>query len=99
MKSASVADVEAHFKELLKAAAAGPVVVRRKGRAVAAIVAIADEEEAEQLLMAHSPRLQAIVAKSRKEIRAGDVLSHEEFWAKVESSRKTNGSGRKKKDA
>lgn len=52
-----------------------------------------------QSFTAHSPRLQAIVAKSRKQIRAGDVLSHEEFWTKVEASRKTNGSGRKKKDA
>ncbi|HUG91686.1 MAG TPA: hypothetical protein VML55_12675, partial [Planctomycetaceae bacterium] len=37
--------------------------------------------------MAYSPRLQAILEKSRQQIRAGDVLSHDEFWADVEGSR------------
>jgi hypothetical protein len=54
---------------------------------VAVIVGVQDEDEIERLLMAYSPRLQAILEASRKQIREGDVLSHEEFWEEVESSR------------
>jgi antitoxin (DNA-binding transcriptional repressor) of toxin-antitoxin stability system len=75
------------------------LVVTRNGRPVAVIVGVADEDEAERLLMAYSPRLQAVVEKSRKQIRDGDVLSHEEFWAEVAASRAAQRRRRKRKPA
>ena len=99
MKRASVADIKSHFNDFLKATEAGPVVVTRNGKPVAVILGIQDEEALERLLMAHSPRLQAIVEASRKEIREGKVLSHEEFWAGVEASRPSKTRGRKRKPA
>jgi hypothetical protein len=44
----------------------------------------------------HSPRLQAILKESRKQIREGEVLSHEEFWTEVEASRTSKQRGRKR---
>jgi hypothetical protein len=64
---------------------------------VAVIVGIQDEDEIERLLMAYSPQLQAILEASRKQIREGDVLNHEEFWAEVETSRTSKGRGQKRK--
>ena len=87
MKIASVAEIKSQFSAFLKASEAGPVVVTRNGRPVAVIVGVQDEDEIERLLMAYSPQLQAILEESRKQIREGDVLSHEEFWAEVEASR------------
>ena len=87
MKIASVAEIKSQFSAFLKASEAGPVVVTRNGKAVAVIVGVQDEDEFEQLLMAYSPRLQAILEASRKQIREGEVLCHEEFWAEVEASR------------
>jgi prevent-host-death family protein len=87
MKIASVAEIKSQFSAFLKASEAGPVVVTRNGKAVAVIVGVHDEDEIERLLMAYSPRLQAVLEASRKQIREGDVLSHEEFWAEVEASR------------
>lgn len=87
MKIASVAEIKSQFSAFLKASEAGPVVVTRNGRPVAVIVGVQDEDEIERLLMAYSLRLQAILEKSRKQIREGEVLSHEEFWAEVEASR------------
>ena len=78
MKIASVAEVKSQFSAFLKATAAGPVVVTKNGRPVAVIVGVQDDDEVEQLLMAHSPRLQAIVEASRKQIRDGDVLTHDQ---------------------
>src|SRR5438309_681582 len=59
----------------------GPVVITRNGRAVAVLIGIQDEDEIERLLMAYSPQLRAILDKSRQQIREGQYLSHEEFWA------------------
>src|SRR5262249_45379469 len=97
MKIASVAEIKSQFSAFLKASAAGPVVVTRNGRPVAVIVGVQDEDEIERLLMAYSPRLQAILEKSRKQIREGDVFGHEEFWAEVEASRASKPGGRKRK--
>src|SRR5262245_58872275 len=88
MRIASVAEVKSQFSAYLKASEVGPVVVTRNGRPVAAIVGIHDDDEVERLLMAYSPKLQAILNASRKQIREGDVLSHDEIWAEVASSRK-----------
>lgn len=87
MRIASVAEIKSQFSSFLKASEAGPIVVTRNGRPVAVIVGVQDEDEIERLLMAYSPRLQAILEASRKQIREGDVLGHEEFWREVKASR------------
>ncbi len=46
---------------------------------------------------AYSPRLQAILEKSRKQIQEGEMLGHEEFWAEVEASRASKQRARKRK--
>jgi prevent-host-death family protein len=87
MKIASVADVKAQFSVFLKSSESGPILVTRNGRPVAVLVGLHDEDEIERLLMEHSPDLRAILEKSRKQIREGQCLSHEEFWAQFEVSR------------
>ena len=98
MRIASVAEIKSQFSAFLKASEGGPVVVTRNGRPVAVIVGVQDEEEIERLLMAYSPRLQAILEKSRKQIREGNVLNHEEFWAEVAASRRPRRRGRKREN-
>ncbi len=97
MRIASVAEIKSQFSSFLKANAAGPIVVTRNGRPVAVIVGVQDEDEIERLLMTYSSRLQAILETSRKQIREGDVLSHEEFWGEVEASRAGKRPGGKRK--
>jgi prevent-host-death family protein len=87
MKIASVAEVKAQFGSFLNASEKGPVVVTRNGKPVAVIVGVHDDDEIERLLMAYSPRLQAILEESRKQIREGDALSNDEFWAEVKANR------------
>ena len=84
MKIASVAEVKSKFSAFLKASEGGPVVVTRNGKAVAVLVGVQDEEEIERLLMAYSPRLRAIMDRSRKQIAEGAGIGHESFWAKIE---------------
>jgi prevent-host-death family protein len=99
MRIASVAEIKSQFSAFLKASESGPVVVTRNGKAVAVLVGVHNDEEIEHLLMAYSPRLQAILEASRKQIREGEVLSHEEFWAEVQASRAARQRGSKRKAA
>jgi prevent-host-death family protein len=85
MKIASVADVKAHFSEYLKASEEGPVIVTRNGRPVAVLLGIQDEDEIERLIMAHSPRLRAILEAAHRRIEAGQGIEHEEFWRQVDA--------------
>jgi prevent-host-death family protein len=85
MKIASIADVKTHFSAYVKASGQGPVVVTRNGKPVAVLLAVSDEEELERLMMAHSPRLQAILNAARQRVEAEKGIPAEEFWKKVEA--------------
>ena len=84
MKVASVADVKAHLSAYLtECAQEGPVVITRDGEAVAVLVVPVDEDDLERLVLARSPRFQALLNKSRQSIKAGRGLSRDEFWRAV----------------
>ncbi len=96
MKIAPVAEIKARFSSYVDATKEGPVVVTRNGRPVAVLVAAEGDEEVEDLLLAHSPRLRRILDTSRQQIAEGAGLSHAEFWRRVEGparSRKPRRSG------
>ena len=86
MKIASVADVKARLSAYLKEAQEGPVIVTRNGKAVAVLVAVTDEDELERLVLAHSPRFQALLDKSRRQIEETGGIPHDVFWRDVEAA-------------
>ena len=83
MKIASVADVKARLSAFLKESERGPVVVTRNGKAVAVLLAVADDDELERLILAHSPKFQAILDKSRRQIAESGGIPHDKFWRDV----------------
>ncbi|MHB1422873.1 MAG: type II toxin-antitoxin system Phd/YefM family antitoxin [Gemmataceae bacterium] len=85
MKIVSVADLKAHLSAYLVAAEQNPVVITRNGKPVAVLVHAGDEEDLERLIMAHSPKLQAILDAARQRFRAGEGIPHETFWQEVEA--------------
>ncbi len=96
MKIASVADIKARLSAYLKVSQEGPVVVTRNGKAVAVLLAVADEDELERLLLAHSRKFQALLAASRRQIEQKGGVAHDQFWREVESeSRETIGKTKK----
>ncbi len=91
MKIASVADVKAKLSAYLKETQRGPVIVTRNGKAVAVLLAVTDEDELERLVLAHSPKFQAILDTSRRQIEKTGGIRHEDFWREVEAeNRKKN---------
>jgi prevent-host-death family protein len=97
MKMASVADVKAHLSSYLKESREGPVVVTQNGKAVAVLLAVTDEDELDRLLLAYSPKFQALLDKSRRQIEETGGIPHEEFWRQVEEeSRKDSRMGKRR---
>jgi prevent-host-death family protein len=96
MKTASVAEVQARLGAYLKQTQEGPVILTRKGKPVAVLLAVTDEDELERLVLAHSPKFQAILEKSRRQIEETGGIPHDEFWREVEAeSREDAGKGKR----
>ena len=101
MKIVSVAEVKARLSAYLEASATGPVVVTRNGKAVAVLLGVHDDDELERLLLAHSPKLRAILDAADRRIDAGAGIDHDKFWQEVESAnrpRAGKGGGRKRRN-
>src|SRR5438046_4522232 len=90
MKIASVADVKAKLSAYLKETQRGPVIVTRNGKPVAVLLAVTDEDELERLVLAHSPKFQAILDKSRRQIDEMGGIPHEEFWRQVDAENRAD---------
>jgi prevent-host-death family protein len=94
MKIVSVANIKARLSAYLKECEEGPVVVTRNGKAVAALLAVTDDDELERLVLAHSRKFQALLNKSRRQIEETGGIPHEQFWREVKAERRKAAGGR-----
>src|SRR5260370_41377000 len=85
MKMAAVADVKARLSAYLKESQEGPVVVTRNGKAVAVLLAVTDDDELERLVLAHSPKFQALPDKSRRQIEETGGIPPDQVWREVQA--------------
>lgn len=83
MRIASVADIKAKFSGYLRESQDGPVVVTRNGKAVAVLLAVSDDDELERLVLAHSPKFQQMLNRSRRQIEKTGGIPHDKFWREV----------------
>jgi prevent-host-death family protein len=93
MKIAPLADVKARLSAyLVECETDGPVLITRNGKVAAILLAPKDDEDLERLVLAHSRRFLALLENSRRSIKAGKGVSHNEFWKTVAQRHKANGS-------
>lgn len=100
MKIASVAQVKARLSAYLKASAAAPVIVTEKGKPVAVLLGVNDDEELERVIFAHSRNLNAVLGAADRRIEEGRGVGHEDFWKRIRLStraREVNGSKKKRR--
>ena len=100
MKIAALADVKAHLSAYLdQCENEGPVIITRNGRPAAVLLAPKDRDDLERLILAHSRRFQSLLSRSRRSIKAGKGVSHDEFWKTVARRKQVKRSteGRKSK--
>ena len=60
-----------------------PEVITHNDKAVAVLLAPADDDGLQGLLLARSLRFQSLLARSRESIKQGKGLSQEDFWKAV----------------
>ena len=84
MKIAPLADVKARLSAYIdQCESNGPIVITRNGKPVAVLLAPANDDDLERLILAHSPRFQAFLENSWKKIKDGKGLSSNAFWKAV----------------
>jgi prevent-host-death family protein len=77
-----VAEAKARLSEYLKASETELVIVTRRGQPTAVLLSLTDDE-LEDLILARSPKMRAILEKSWTDIQAGQGISHEDFWQQL----------------
>ena len=85
MKITPVAKMKAHLSAYLKESENGPIIVTKNGKPVAVLLGITDEEEIERLVLAYSPRFQAILTHGRQQIQKTGGIAHNDFWQEIET--------------
>ncbi len=81
MKIAALADVKAHLSAYVdECENEGPVIITRNGKAAAVLLAPKNNEDLARLILAHSRRFQSLLGQSRRSVKAGKGVSHDEFW-------------------
>ncbi len=81
MKTATATQVKARFESYLKQSESAPVIVTKRGKPVAMLVAVEAESNVEDT--AWTPHLQKILDDARRRIAAGEGIPHDEFWKQI----------------
>ena len=85
MKIISVADAKAKLSQYLdEAASAGPVVITRNGKTAGVLIAPNNDDDLERLLLAYSPKFQAMLEQGRVQAKTGKTVPFDAFWQEAE---------------
>jgi prevent-host-death family protein len=91
MKIISVADAKAKLSQYLdEAASTGPVVITRNGKTAGVLIAPRNDDDLERLLLAHSPKFQAMLEQGRAQAKAGKTVPFDAFWQEAERRQTEN---------
>lgn len=85
MNIAPLADVKARFSAYINQLQTSPVIVTKNGKPVAVMIGISDEDDLERILLAVSPKFQALLDKAEKRIQEIGGISHDDLWAQIEA--------------
>ena len=84
MRIASVADVKTHFSAYTEKCKDGPVIVTKRGRPVAVLVSMLEDDELEHFILAHTPRFHRLLDAAKERIQQTGGVKHNDFWASLE---------------
>ncbi|RLC75268.1 MAG: hypothetical protein DRJ03_30530 [Chloroflexi bacterium] len=86
MRIAPVADVKTHFSAYIEKCKDGPVIVTKRGRPVAVLVSMLEDDELERFILAHTPRFRRLLDAAEERIRQTGGMKHDDFWALLETT-------------
>jgi len=85
MNIAPLTDVKARFSAYIKKTQTEPVIVTKNGRPVAVLLGIKDPDDLERILLAYSPKFQAMLDAAERRIQETGGMNHDDLWALVEA--------------
>ncbi|MHC1782474.1 MAG: type II toxin-antitoxin system Phd/YefM family antitoxin [Anaerolineaceae bacterium] len=88
MNIAPLADVKARFSAYIKQLQTAPVIVTKNGRPVAIMMGISDKDDMERIMLAFSPKFQALLDRAERRILETGGINHDEVWAQVDAETK-----------
>ena len=81
MKIIPLADAKARLSAYVdECTSDGPIIITRNGKPVAVLLAPVDADDLDRLMLARSPRFQALINKSRQSIAASKGRPAKDFW-------------------
>ncbi len=60
-----------------------PVIITYRGKPAASLVALT-EEDMEDFIIQHSPKVRKMIAEAQKDMRAGKVISLDDYVARID---------------
>jgi prevent-host-death family protein len=88
VKTASAAEIAAQFNAYLEASREQPVLITRNGKPVAVLLAVRNKAQAQELVDRRPRPLRSVFAKAHAQLERGKGIPHDEFWRRVEQSRR-----------
>jgi len=88
MNIAPLADVKARFSAYIRQLQTAPAIVTKNGRPVAVMMGISDGDDLERVMLAISPKFQALLDKAEQRIQETGGISHDDAWAQIETEAK-----------
>ena len=85
MNIAPLADVKARFSAYIKGLQTAPVIVTKNGRPVAIMMGISDADDLERIMLAISPKFQALLDQAERRIQETGGISHDDIWTQIEA--------------
>jgi prevent-host-death family protein len=85
MNIAPLADVKAHFSAYIRKIQDEPVIVTKNGRPVAIMIGISDKDDLERIMLATSPKFQALLDEAERRIQETGGISHDNVWAQLDA--------------
>ncbi|MDA2925613.1 type II toxin-antitoxin system prevent-host-death family antitoxin [Acidobacteria bacterium AH-259-L09] len=85
MKVANTVELKKKTSKLLREVMKGePIIITYRGKPAASLLPLT-EEDLEDFILEHSPRIRKMVAEAEKERQAGEVIRLEDYLARIES--------------
>jgi len=84
MKIAPLAKVKDRFSAYIVESQESPVVVTRNGHPAAMIIGITNEDDLDNLRLAHNPRFVQLLEEARQRVRTDSSVPFDEFRSHVQ---------------
>ncbi len=87
MKIAPLAEVKDQLSAYVEDSKHAPVIITKNGRAVAALIAIQDEDDLDSILLSYHPRIAKLLEDAQARVQKTGGVPEDKFFAELKRRR------------